>query len=105
MLGSLGRRLTPERARLVDAVLGLELRGPEGGVWTVDARAAGGSGVLEGAPEAHGLSPRLSASLTPEDFLRLARGELNPAFAAMTGRLRLRGDLSFATRLARLLGP
>ena len=39
-----------------------------------------------------------------ENLLRIVRGELNPVTAYMTGRVRVEGDLSLATRLRDLFG-
>lgn len=39
-----------------------------------------------------------------DNFLRIVRGELSPVTAYMTGRVRVEGDLSLATRLRDLLG-
>jgi putative sterol carrier protein len=39
-----------------------------------------------------------------ENLLRIVRGELNPVTAYMTGRVRVEGDITLATRLRDLFG-
>ena len=103
VIDALRARLTPERLARIDEVLALEVTGDDGGAYTLDARP-GGAGLLEGPPESHGLTARLSATVSGENFVRLARGELKPHWAALSGKLRLRGDLGYAARLAALFG-
>lgn len=102
-LEKLRTRLTPERLEALDAVIGLELTGETGESFTVDARKGVGQGLLEGTPEAHGLEPKLLVTVSRGDFVRLARGELSATMAALTGRLKLRGDMSYAMKLAQIL--
>lgn len=102
-LEKLRTRLTPERLEALDAVIGLELTGDAGGTYTVDARKDIGQGLLDGTPDAHGLEPKLSVTVSKDDFVRLAKGELSATMAALTGKLKLKGDMSYAMKLAQIL--
>ena len=102
-LQKLQSRLTPERLEALDAVIGLELIGDAGGAYTVDARKDVGQGVLSGNPEDHGLEPKLSVTVSQADFVRLAKGELSATMAALTGKLKLKGDMAYAMKLAQIL--
>ncbi len=102
LLDALAERITPERRDAVNAVLALELTGQHGGTWTIDARKESQLGLLEGAPTAHGLEARTTATMSAEDFVRLVKGELKAPLAVMMGRLKLRGDMGLAMRIAQL---
>jgi putative sterol carrier protein len=48
------------------------------------------------------LRPRVTFTVGPVDFLRLVTANANPTRLFLTGRLRIRGDVLFATRLPQL---
>ncbi|MEL7427648.1 MAG: SCP2 sterol-binding domain-containing protein, partial [Bacteroidota bacterium] len=43
-------------------------------------------------------------SMTPEDFMALVSGDLNPMMAMMTGKVKIKGDMGVAMKLQSLLG-
>lgn len=47
--------------------------------------------------------PNCTLQLTGENLMKLVRGELNPTMAFMSGKLKIRGDLSLAMKLQSLL--
>ncbi|MDG5786113.1 SCP2 sterol-binding domain-containing protein [Evansella sp. AB-P1] len=47
--------------------------------------------------------PKITLELTENDFLKLVNGDLNPTVAYMTGKLKVKGDLSLALKLNTLL--
>jgi putative sterol carrier protein len=100
ILHNLSEKLTPEIKAELDAVIGLEF---DGVAYTFDVRKDG-TGLLEGAPEAHGLTQRIGIKATQADFAKIMSGELNPMMAAMTGKLKLEGDMGFAMKLSKLFG-
>jgi putative sterol carrier protein len=100
ILSNLSEKLTPEIKAELDAVIGLEF---DGVAHTFDIRKDG-AGLLAGAPETHGLTPRISIKASQKDFEKLMSGELNPMMAAMTGKLKLEGDMGFAMKLTKLFG-
>jgi putative sterol carrier protein len=100
ILSTLSEKLTPEIKADLDAVIGLEF---DGVAHTFDVRA-NGVGLLEGAPEAHGLTPRITIKASQADFQKIMSGEMNPMMAAMSGKLRLEGDMGFAMKLTKLFG-
>jgi putative sterol carrier protein len=99
IIDDLASKLTPEAKEKLNAVIGLEL---DSMPYTVDARKDG-AGMLEGAPSSHGLEPRFSMSASSEDYVKITKGELNPMMAAMTGKLKVSGDIGFAMQLSSLL--
>ena len=98
VLENIGSRLTPEIKADLDAVIGVQVDADE---YTIDARRDG-AGLLSGAPSLHALEPRMSVATSSQDFVKLVRGELNPMMAAMTGKLRISGDMGFALKLTKL---
>ncbi len=67
--------------------------------------------VLEGAPlfidqSGATLSDQdadCTIRMSEENFTKLVKGELNPAMAVMTGKIKISGDLKLATKLSSLL--
>ncbi len=100
ILETLNSKLTPEIKTDLDAVIGLEF---DGIAHTFDARISG-TGLLSGAPDTHGLTPRISIKASSADFEKIMSGELNPMMAAMTGKLKIEGDMGFAMKLTKLFG-
>jgi hypothetical protein len=100
ILENLASKLTPEIKAELDAVIHLEF---DGVAHTFDVRKDG-AGLLAGAPETHGLTSRISIKATQADFQKILAGELNPMMAAMTGKLKLEGDMGFAMKLTKLFG-
>jgi putative sterol carrier protein len=66
------------------------------GTWTVDVND-GKLSVTEGGDNA---DARISVS--EENFQKLIGGELNPTTAYMTGKLKVKGDMSAAMKLQKL---
>ncbi len=50
-------------------------------------------------------NPTLSISLKDEDFVKLFNGKLSPMTAFMTGKLKIKGDIMLAQKLASLFTP
>lgn len=100
ILENLNSRLTPEIKADLNAVIGLEF---DGVAYTFDARTEG-TGLLDGAPSSHGLTQRIGIKASSSDFAKIMAGELNPMMAAMTGKLKIEGDMGFAMQLTKLFG-
>ncbi len=100
ILEKLSQKLTPEIKADLNSVIGLEF---DGVAHTFDARVDG-TGLLAGAPASHGLSPRISIKASSSDFAKIMSGELNPMMAAMSGKLKIEGDMGFAMQLTKLFG-
>ncbi|MEL7250743.1 MAG: SCP2 sterol-binding domain-containing protein [Bacteroidota bacterium] len=43
-------------------------------------------------------------SVSPEDFMALVKGDLNPMMAMMTGKVKIKGDMGVAMKLQSLIG-
>ncbi|HHO56007.1 MAG TPA: SCP2 sterol-binding domain-containing protein [Trueperaceae bacterium] len=57
--------------------------------------------VHEGVAEA----PTVAITTSDENFVKLFNGSLNPMTAFMTGKLKIKGDVMLAQRLASLFTP
>jgi putative sterol carrier protein len=66
------------------------------GTWTVDVNG-GKLSVTEGGNEAD-----CTISISEENFEQLINRELNPTTAYMTGKLKVKGDMSAAMKLQKL---
>ncbi|MBU9710338.1 SCP2 sterol-binding domain-containing protein [Evansella tamaricis] len=47
--------------------------------------------------------PQITLEMSEDNFLNLIKGDLNPTMAYMSGKLKVRGDLSLALKLHGLL--
>jgi putative sterol carrier protein len=91
---SLPSRVTPERIAGVNNTYVFEIAGA--GTWTV-ALADGSLTVSEGAREGD-----VTISASEENFQKIVAGEQNPTTAYMTGKLKIKGDMSAAMKLQKL---
>jgi putative sterol carrier protein len=66
------------------------------GAWTVKV-TDGAVDVAEGAGDGD-----CTISTSEENFLKMIRGEQNPTTAYMTGKLKVKGDMSAAMKLQKL---
>lgn len=78
--------------------------------WSIVGRPGGGAdvfelvisnGVCELSAEPH-LSPTLTLTIGPVDFLRLVTGNASPGLLVMRGRLRARGDFALTAKFPKL---
>jgi putative sterol carrier protein len=69
----------------------------DAGQWTVAVRD-GKVAVAEGVSD----SADCTISATEDTFVRIANGEQNPTTAYMTGKLKVKGDMSAAMKLQKL---
>ena len=88
----------PSRWSEFDAVYRWVVTGEGGGTWTM--RCKDKPEVVEGAED--GID--VEATVSVEDFVAIARGELNPQMAFMSGKLKVAGDMGMALRLGSILG-
>jgi putative sterol carrier protein len=42
--------------------------------------------------------------ISPENFMKLVKGDLNPMMAVMTGKVKIKGDMGVAMKLQSLVG-
>ena len=87
-------RFKPDKAKGIDTVVQMEIKGPHGGGWTVTIKDQKME-VKEGTHQ----SPKLTIEMAETDFLDLVNGKLNGTMAFFTGKLKLKGDVAVALKL------
>jgi len=94
---SLPGQLDKEAAEDVEAVYQFDLSGPQGGQYVLTVRN-GTCQVSEGRHE----DPHVTLSMAGEDCIKVLNGQLGGPAAAMSGRLKVSGDLGLAMQLRAL---
>ncbi|KAI0733497.1 sterol-binding-like protein [Fomitopsis betulina] len=79
-----------------NGIFELRVKNAEGveGVWTIDLKSTGS--VYKGAAKS---KPNVTLILSDETFRQLAEGKLDGQKAFMTGKLKTKGNMMFATKL------
>lgn len=90
-------KLDAEAAEDVDVVYQFDLSGAQGGQYIVTIRE-GACQVKEGRHE----DPHVILSMAGEDCVKVLNGELSGPAAAMSGRIRISGDIGLAMQLRTL---
>lgn len=94
---ALADKLDPEAAEELDVVYQFDLHGADGGQYLVQIRD-GACQVSEGTHP----DPNVTLAMSGEDCLRVLNGQVSGTMIAMTGRLRISGDMGLAMQLASL---
>ncbi len=89
----------PEKMKGVTAVYQFELTGEDGGYFYIDVKDGEGK-FVDGQRD----DPHITVTMSLEDFQQLLDGSLNATTAFMTGKIKIKGDMSLALRLQALLG-
>ena len=90
----------PELAKDINSVIHFNITGNNGGTWTLDLTKAD-SWVSKGAEG----TPKMTITVSDEDFVKIRAKQLNPQMAAMQGKLKFKPmDMGLAMKLAKLLG-
>lgn len=92
-------RFKPDRAQGVKAIIQYDITGEGGGTYHVEI-GDGKCMVHDGAAA----SPTLTLTMSAADWLDMVAGKLNGQMAFMSGRLKLKGDMGLAMRLAGIFG-
>lgn len=100
VLADLEQRLKDHPEKLAGAVgiYQLDLTGEGGGTWSLNIDA--GQGALGAGATAN---PGVVVTMTVLDFIAMATGKLNGVAAFMSGKLKIKGDMSLALKLQNLL--
>src|SRR6185503_6737647 len=92
-------KTSPEKAKDVAAVYLFKISGPDGGTWTVDLVST----PPTCKPGAEG-SPQCTIECSDEDLRTMIGGGMQAAMSLFfSGKLKVSGDPSLATRLTKLL--
>jgi len=94
----LQERLNGQEIKGLNGTFQFELEGEEEGLYHIiflEGRGKTGEGALA--------APNLHVTMSSEDFRAMLAGELNPAAAFMSGKLKVKGDMGLAMKLQSFL--
>ena len=95
LMDSIPSYFVPEKANGIDAIIQFHLTGDEGGDWIVKIQNQTCS-VNKGIA----VDPKLSFTAEAQDCLDILSGKLDGLKAYMVGKLKLKGDMGLAMRIA-----
>jgi NAD(P)-dependent dehydrogenase (short-subunit alcohol dehydrogenase family)/putative sterol carrier protein len=91
--------LTPELVKSTNAVFQFDVKGADEGQYFLDMKSGKGT-VGKGAPP---VKTDVTISVSGDDFIKLFNGKLSPTSAYMMGKMKIKGDMSKAMALDKLL--
>lgn len=92
--------ITPEVIAKTGATYQFDLSGDQAETWFLDLKNAPGK-AGQGKPD---FVPDATLTMNSENFFKMFSGELKPAAAFMSGKLKIRGDMAKALKMEKLLG-
>uniref|UniRef100_A0A7N5JKX3 Hydroxysteroid dehydrogenase-like protein 2 n=1 Tax=Ailuropoda melanoleuca TaxID=9646 RepID=A0A7N5JKX3_AILME len=91
--------LSDDVVKATQAIYQFELSGEDGGTWFLDLKSKGGNvGYGEPSDQAD-----VVMSMSTEDFVKMFSGKLKPTMAFMSGKLKIKGNMTLAIRLEKLM--
>jgi putative sterol carrier protein len=99
VIASYPARFNPEKARGVDDKVLMNLTGEGGGQWVLHVhndRVDISEGTID--------DPTLTVDAPADVWLAVENGQTNPMMALMTGKVKLRGSVPFATKFMGMFG-
>ncbi|NXL40145.1 HSDL2 protein, partial [Glaucidium brasilianum] len=91
--------MSEEYVRTTQGVFQFELSGDDGGTWYIDLKTKGGSAGF-GKPS---VTADVVMSMSSADFVKMFTGKLKPTLAFMSGKLRIKGNMTLAIKLEKML--
>ncbi|KAM9455560.1 hydroxysteroid dehydrogenase-like protein 2 [Clarias gariepinus] len=91
--------ISPEVVKSTQGVYRFELSGEHPGVWYIDMKNGAG-GVGSGEPP---VKADVEMSLDSDDFIKMFSGKLKPTMAFMSGKLKIKGDMSLAIKMEKMM--
>ncbi len=99
VIASYPQRFNAEKAEGVDDIVQMDLSGEGGGQYTLhvhDQQVDVSEGVAE--------NPTLTVIAPADVWLSVENGETNPMMAMMSGKVKLKGSVPFATKFMGMFG-
>lgn len=93
------KHLTPEIIDKTQATFQFEVIGEESGTWHVDLKNAPGK-AAKGKPD---FTPDATLTMDSKDFFNMLSGQLKPANAFLSGKLKISGDMRKAMKMETLM--
>jgi putative sterol carrier protein len=99
VIASYPARFNPEKAKGVDDTVQMNLMGEGGGQYVLHVHD-GQVDVSEGTTE----DPTLTLTAPADVWLSVENGQTNPMMAMMSGKVKLKGSVPFATKFMGMFG-
>ena len=99
VIASYPARFEPSKAQGLDDKVLMDLQGEGGGQWVLHVHD-GTVDVREGTTD----DPTLTVHAPADVWLSVENGETNPMMALMTGKVKLKGSVPFATKFMGMFG-
>lgn len=93
------KHLTPEIIEKTQATFLFEVLGEEAGTWHIDLKNAPGK-AAKGKPD---FTPDATLTMDSKDFFNMLSGQLKPANAFLSGKLKISGDMRKAMKMETLM--
>ena len=97
---AMSKGFQPDKAGNLRVTYQFQLTGPAGGTWTATV-ANRTCAISEGASS----SPTVSIVMSGDDFIKLARGQLDTNQAYRQGHIQISGDLNLANKITAMFVP
>ncbi|KAJ8007492.1 hypothetical protein DPEC_G00118060 [Dallia pectoralis] len=91
--------LNPDIVKSTGGVYRFDLSGEHAGVWYIDVKNDAGSAGCGEPP----VQPDVIMSMDSADFSKMFAGELKPTMAFMSGKLKIKGDMSLAIKMEKMM--
>ncbi|NXY90153.1 HSDL2 protein, partial [Alcedo cyanopectus] len=91
--------MSEEHVRSTQGVFQFDLSGDEAGTWYIDLKNKGGSAGVGKPP----VAADVVMSMSSTDFVKMFTGKLKPTMAFMSGKLRIKGNMTLAIKLEKML--
>lgn len=91
--------ITPDVLDKTGAIFQFEVHGEEAGTWFLDLKNAPGK-AGKGKPE---FTPDATLTMDSKDFFNMLSGQLKPANAFLSGKLKINGDMRKAMKMEKLM--
>jgi putative sterol carrier protein len=82
----------------LNSILEFQIGGPAGGTWTVDASPEGAGKITEGSTG----NAKCVVICGDADFVNILTKKSNAQMAFMSGKLKVKGDMSLALKLQKI---
>ncbi len=89
----------PQTAQKINAVYQFDITGNETGTWVVDLTKK--ENWVSAGPTT---TAQCTITISAENFVNLYEKKLNPQMAFMSGKLKIKGDMSLALKLGQIIG-
>nr|XP_006626695.1 PREDICTED: hydroxysteroid dehydrogenase-like protein 2 [Lepisosteus oculatus] len=92
--------LNPDVVQSTKGVYRFDLSGEHAGIWYIDLKNGAGS-AGSGEPP---VTADVVMSMDSADFVKMFTGKLKPTMAFMSGKLKIKGDMSLAIKMEKMMG-